>query len=168
MPLTAVECVKRVYTDLAVIDVTPRGFEVVGMVPGITFDDLQARTGAKLHRQPQAQAAGVKASRKGRGGDDVTIATAAVGVRYRAAAPRFASPRPRIASRCRRSTVAKIKSVKTGHYRIPLEVALSELTHGVMTAFEIVTLRVRDDDGAEGVGYTYTMGANGGATRGIA
>ena len=30
-------------------------------------------------------------------------------------------------------------------------------------AFELVTCRVRDADGAEGVGYTYTVGRNGGA-----
>ena len=51
MPLTAVGVVKRVYTNLAVIDVTPRGFELVSMSPEITFEALQARTGAKLHRK---------------------------------------------------------------------------------------------------------------------
>ena len=45
-----------------------------------------------------------------------------------------------------------IKSVETGHYRIPLEVALTDSTHGTMTAFEIVTVRVTDSDGMEGVG----------------
>src|ERR1700747_1820020 len=35
-PLTAAGCVKRVYTELAVIDVTPDGFKVVDMVPGLT------------------------------------------------------------------------------------------------------------------------------------
>jgi 3-oxoadipate CoA-transferase beta subunit len=54
MPLTAVGVVKRVYTDLAVIDVTERGYEVVDMIPGLTFDELQARTGAKLHRKAAA------------------------------------------------------------------------------------------------------------------
>lgn len=59
--------------------------------------------------------------------------------------------------------MAKIAAVEAGHYRIPLDVALSDSTHGVMTAFEIVTARVRDADGAEGVGYTYTTGRNGAA-----
>jgi L-alanine-DL-glutamate epimerase-like enolase superfamily enzyme len=59
--------------------------------------------------------------------------------------------------------VAKIKSITAGHYRIPLDIALSDSTHGVMTAFELVTARVRDADGEEGVGYTYTTGHNGGA-----
>jgi 3-oxoadipate CoA-transferase beta subunit len=49
-PLTAKACVLRVYTELAVIDVTPRGFAVVDMVPGLSLDELQARTDAPLHR----------------------------------------------------------------------------------------------------------------------
>ncbi|MGH7211617.1 MAG: 3-oxoacid CoA-transferase subunit B [Acetobacteraceae bacterium] len=49
-PLTAVGAVKRVYTNLAVIDVTERGFVVRDMIAGLDFDSLQARTGAKLHR----------------------------------------------------------------------------------------------------------------------
>jgi 3-oxoadipate CoA-transferase, beta subunit len=48
-PLTALGAVKRVYTNLAVIDVTPRGFEVIDMAPGMTLEALQARTEAKLH-----------------------------------------------------------------------------------------------------------------------
>jgi len=47
-PLTALGAVSRVYTDLAVLDVTPRGFEIVDMAPGMTFETLQARTAAKL------------------------------------------------------------------------------------------------------------------------
>lgn len=50
LPLTAVRAVKRIYTNLAVIDVTTRGFELVDMVSGLSFEALQARTGAKLHR----------------------------------------------------------------------------------------------------------------------
>jgi 3-oxoadipate CoA-transferase beta subunit len=49
-PLTAKACVLRVYTELAVIDVTPRGFAVVDMVPGLSLDELQARTDAPLRR----------------------------------------------------------------------------------------------------------------------
>ena len=51
MPLTAVGVVKRVYTNLAVVDITARGFEVVDLNPEVTFEALQARTGAKLHRK---------------------------------------------------------------------------------------------------------------------
>ena len=63
--------------------------------------------------------------------------------------------------------MAKIASVSVGHYRIPLDTPLSDSTHGVMTAFELVTVRVRDTDGAEGTGYTYTTGRNGGAIHSI-
>ena len=59
--------------------------------------------------------------------------------------------------------MALIKSVESGLYRIPLTVTLSDSTHGEIAAFELVTCRVRDLDGAEGTGYTYTVGRNGGA-----
>ena len=48
-PLTAPAAVDRVYTDLAVIDVTPQGLAVVEMVSGMTLGSLQAMTGAPLH-----------------------------------------------------------------------------------------------------------------------
>jgi 3-oxoadipate CoA-transferase beta subunit len=48
LPLTAVRCVTRVYTDLAVIDVTPKGFVVREMLDGLSEADLRARTGAPL------------------------------------------------------------------------------------------------------------------------
>ena len=47
-PLTGVGVVSRVYTDLAVIDVTGEGFKLVEMAPGVDFDYVQERTGAKL------------------------------------------------------------------------------------------------------------------------
>jgi 3-oxoadipate CoA-transferase beta subunit len=50
-PLTGARCVSRVYTNLAVLDVTPRGFVVIDMIPGLDFATLQARTGATLHRE---------------------------------------------------------------------------------------------------------------------
>ena len=60
--------------------------------------------------------------------------------------------------------MARIATIETGFYRIPLPVTLSDSTHGEITAFELITCRIRDADGAEGVGYTYTVGRNGGAT----
>ena len=60
-----------------------------------------------------------------------------------------------------------IAAVETGFYRIPLPVTLSDSTHGDMSAFELVTVRIRDAEGAEGVGYTYTVGRNGGAVADI-
>jgi 3-oxoadipate CoA-transferase beta subunit len=47
-PLTGVGCVSRIYTDLAVIDVTPAGLKLVDKVEGLSFDDLQRVTGAPL------------------------------------------------------------------------------------------------------------------------
>jgi 3-oxoadipate CoA-transferase, beta subunit len=47
-PLTAKGVVQRVYTDLAVLEVTPRGFEVVDMIGGLTRQALQDRTEAEL------------------------------------------------------------------------------------------------------------------------
>lgn len=63
------------------------------------------------------------------------------------------------------SMTAKIASLETGHYRIRLPTPLSDSTHGTMTHFELVTVRLRDSDGAEGVGYTYTVGVGGAAIR---
>jgi 3-oxoadipate CoA-transferase beta subunit len=48
LPLTAAGCVKRIYTNLAVIDVTPSGLSVLEMVPGMTLEQLQALTEPKL------------------------------------------------------------------------------------------------------------------------
>jgi 3-oxoadipate CoA-transferase beta subunit len=47
-PLTASGVVKRIYTDLATIDVTPEGFKVRAMSEGVDFDTLQSKTGATL------------------------------------------------------------------------------------------------------------------------
>jgi 3-oxoadipate CoA-transferase beta subunit len=47
-PLTALAAVKRVYTNLAVLDVTAAGFRVIDMLPGLTREALQARTDADL------------------------------------------------------------------------------------------------------------------------
>ena len=47
-PLTGVGCVSRIYTDLAVLDVTPAGLRVRELAPGLSFQDLQAATAAPL------------------------------------------------------------------------------------------------------------------------
>ncbi len=47
-PLTGQGVVNRIYTDLAVIDVTPDGFRVVELSPGIEFETVEQRTGAPL------------------------------------------------------------------------------------------------------------------------
>lgn len=48
-PLTAARVVTRIFTNLAVIDVTKDGLLVREMAPGVEFEALCARTGAKLH-----------------------------------------------------------------------------------------------------------------------
>ena len=53
--------------------------------------------------------------------------------------------------------------METGHYLIKLEQVLTDSMHGEMHGFEIVTVRLASADGAEGVGYTFTCGRNGGA-----
>ena len=60
-----------------------------------------------------------------------------------------------------------IRDVRADHYRIPLPVALSDSTHGTIRDFELVTVRVREGDGAEGVGYTYTVGTGGAAVHAL-
>src|SRR3954465_11311890 len=57
----------------------------------------------------------------------------------------------------------RIVSLESGYSRVPLEVPLSDSMHGDMLAFELNTVRLRDADGAEGVGYTFTCGRNGAA-----
>ncbi|MPR07537.1 mandelate racemase/muconate lactonizing enzyme family protein [Microvirga tunisiensis] len=57
----------------------------------------------------------------------------------------------------------RITSIEPGFYRIPLPTVLTDSMHGEMRAFELNTVRIRDSDGAEGVGYTFTVGRNGAA-----
>jgi len=47
-PLTGVACVNRIYTDLAVIDVTPDGLTVVDIVDGLSFEELVKLTGVPM------------------------------------------------------------------------------------------------------------------------
>jgi 3-oxoadipate CoA-transferase beta subunit len=49
-PLTGLGCVSRVYTNAAVFELTPRGFQLIEMAPGLDFDRLQDITDAEIHR----------------------------------------------------------------------------------------------------------------------
>lgn len=55
-PLTGVGVVSRVYTDLAVVDVTPQGLFAYDLVPGLAFDELRRLTGVPL-KEGRAKAA---------------------------------------------------------------------------------------------------------------
>ena len=55
-PLTGRAVVTRIYSDLAVIDVTTRGFALVELAPGITFDFVQERTGAPINQSHALEA----------------------------------------------------------------------------------------------------------------
>ena len=48
LPLTGVKCVKKIVTDLAVLDVGPGGFRLLERAPGITVEEIRAKTLGRL------------------------------------------------------------------------------------------------------------------------
>ncbi len=47
-PLTGAACISRIYSDIAVIDITPKGLVCIELAPGIEFTQVAALTGAPL------------------------------------------------------------------------------------------------------------------------
>ena len=48
LPLTGVKCVKRIVTELAVVDITPQGFKLIERAPGISIEQIKNATLGKL------------------------------------------------------------------------------------------------------------------------
>src|SRR5687768_16202302 len=48
LPLTGVNCVKKIVTDLAVIEVTSNGFKLMERAPGVTVEEIRSKTAAEL------------------------------------------------------------------------------------------------------------------------
>lgn len=48
LPLTGVRCVKKIVSDLAVLDVTPEGFRLLERAPGVTVEEIRTKTAGRL------------------------------------------------------------------------------------------------------------------------
>jgi 3-oxoacid CoA-transferase subunit B len=48
LPLTGVKCVKKVVTDLAVLDIGPEGFVLLERAPGVSVDEIRSKTAGRL------------------------------------------------------------------------------------------------------------------------
>lgn len=48
LPLTGVRCVKKIVSDLAVLDVTPGGFKLLERAPGVSVEEIKSKTAGKL------------------------------------------------------------------------------------------------------------------------
>jgi 3-oxoacid CoA-transferase subunit B len=48
LPLTGVKCVKKVVTDLAILDITSNGFKLLERAPGVTVDEIRSKTAGRL------------------------------------------------------------------------------------------------------------------------
>lgn len=48
LPLTGVRCVKKIVSDLAVIEISPEGFRLLERAPGVTVDEIRKATSGRL------------------------------------------------------------------------------------------------------------------------
>jgi 3-oxoacid CoA-transferase subunit B len=48
LPLTGVNCVRKIVTDLAVLDISPEGFRLLERAPGVTVDEIRSMTAGRL------------------------------------------------------------------------------------------------------------------------
>ena len=48
LPLTGLKCVKKIVSDLAVLDITPGGFKLLERAPGVSVEEIKAKTAGKL------------------------------------------------------------------------------------------------------------------------
>ncbi|MFC1996317.1 mandelate racemase/muconate lactonizing enzyme family protein [Chloroflexota bacterium] len=60
-----------------------------------------------------------------------------------------------------------IQNIKTYHFRIPLRTTMTDSTHGDMTHFEVIMVKIESDDGVQGLGYTYTIGQGGAGVKSL-
>jgi 3-oxoacid CoA-transferase subunit B len=48
LPLTGVNCVKKIVTDLAVLDISPEGFRLLERAPGVSIEEIRRLTAGRL------------------------------------------------------------------------------------------------------------------------
>ena len=53
LPLTGVKCVRKVVTDLAVMDIVPEGFLLLERAPGVSVEEIRSKTAGRLVIPPE-------------------------------------------------------------------------------------------------------------------